>query len=65
MFNAIRRPFGHEPLFSREDLKKKDEKKNERAENWKSTLLQIWRLVDEQRFLLIVVLSGWWESPSK
>ena len=57
MFNAIRRPFGHEPLFSREDLKKKDEKKNERAENWKSTLLQIWRLVDEQRFLLIVVLS--------
>ena len=58
MFDAIRRPFGHEPILTKEDLKKKkDDKKTERAENWKSTLLKIWKLVDEQRFLLIVVLA--------
>ncbi|WP_142827048.1 ABC transporter ATP-binding protein [Planococcus soli] len=57
MFNAIRRPFGHEPILTKEDLNKKKEKKSERAENWKSTLLKVWKLVDEQRFLLIVVLA--------
>ncbi len=57
MFDAIRRPFGHEPILTKEDLKKQKDKKNERAENWKSTLLQIWKLVDEQRVLLIVVLA--------
>lgn len=57
MFDAIRRPFGHEPILTKEDLKKQKDKKNERAENWKSTLLQIWKLVDEQRILLIVVLA--------
>lgn len=57
MFDAIRRPFGHEPILTKEDLNKKKEKKSERAENWKSTLLRVWKLVDEQRFLLIVVLA--------
>ncbi|MDQ0428223.1 ATP-binding cassette subfamily B protein [Planomicrobium stackebrandtii] len=57
MFDAIRRPFGHEPILTKEDLNKKKEKKSERAENWKSTLLKVWKLVDEQRFLLIVVLA--------
>jgi ATP-binding cassette subfamily B protein len=57
MFDAIRRPFGHEPILTKEDLIKKKDKKDERAQNWKSTLLKIWKLVDEQRFLLIVVLA--------
>ncbi|HSJ37796.1 MAG TPA: ABC transporter ATP-binding protein [Planococcus sp. (in: firmicutes)] len=57
MFDAIRRPFGYEPLISKEDLKKDPNKKTERAQNWKSTLHRIWKLVDEQRFLLIVVLA--------
>lgn len=57
MFNAIRRPFGYEPVITKEDLKKDPDKKTERAENWKSTLLRIWKLVDEQRLLLILVLS--------
>ena len=57
MFNAIRRPFGYEPLIKKEDLKKDANKKTERADNWKSTLTRIWKLVDEQRFLLIVVLA--------
>lgn len=57
MFDAIRRPFGYEPIIKKEDLMKKDDKKTERANNWKSTLLHIWKLVDEHRFLLITVLS--------
>lgn len=56
MFNAIRRPFGYEPIIRKEDLKKTDKKKSDRARNWKSTLLRIWKLVDEHRFLLITVL---------
>lgn len=57
MFNAIRRPFGYEPVLTKEDLKKSPDNKNERAKNWKSTLLRIWKLVDEQRTLLIIVLT--------
>ncbi|ANU22324.1 multidrug ABC transporter ATP-binding protein [Planococcus donghaensis] len=57
MFDAIRRPFGYEPILTKEDLTKKKDKKDERAQNWKSTLLKIWKLVDEQRLLLIVVLA--------
>ncbi|HSI67528.1 MAG TPA: ABC transporter ATP-binding protein [Planococcus sp. (in: firmicutes)] len=57
MFDAIRRPFGYEPVIKREDLKKGAAKTTERAENWKSTLKRIWKLVDEHRLLLIAVLS--------
>ena len=57
MFDAIRRPFGYEPIIKKEELKKKPDKKAERADNWKSTLLRIWKLVDEHRLLLIMVLA--------
>ncbi len=57
MFNAIRRPFGYEPVIRKEDLKKNDSKKTERAEHWRSTLMHIWKLVDEHRLLLITVLA--------
>ncbi|WP_157886550.1 ABC transporter ATP-binding protein [Planococcus versutus] len=57
MFDAIRRPFGYEPILTKEDLMKKKGKKDERPQNWKSTLLKIWKLVDEQRLLLFVVLA--------
>ncbi|MDS8877049.1 ABC transporter transmembrane domain-containing protein, partial [Streptococcus pneumoniae] len=43
--------------MTKEDLKKSPDNKNERAKNWKSTLLRIWKLVDEQRTLLIIVLT--------
>ncbi|MGM9921343.1 MAG: ABC transporter ATP-binding protein [Bhargavaea sp.] len=56
MFDFIRKPFGYEPILSKEDLKKPKEKKGERPNNWKDVLLRIWRLVDEQRALLIAVL---------
>ncbi len=54
--NFIRKPFGYEPVVTKEDLKKKNKKKIDKASDWKGVLSRIWKLVDEQRFLLIVVL---------
>jgi ATP-binding cassette subfamily B multidrug efflux pump len=56
MLRAIRNPFGYEPILSKEDIQGKGKKKKERASNWKSVLYRIWKLVDEQRGLLIAVL---------
>ncbi|SOC43353.1 ABC transporter ATP-binding protein [Ureibacillus acetophenoni] len=54
--NFIRKPFGYEPILTKDDLKRKvEKKKGPRANDWKSTLLKIWKIVDEQRFLLITV----------
>ena len=51
------KPFGYEPILSKEDVKQAvQKKKGPRATNWKSTLGRIWRIVDEQRGLLIIVL---------
>ncbi len=44
-------------LLSKEDIKGYGKKKKERASNWKSVLYRIWKLVDEQRGLLITVLA--------
>lgn len=56
MMKFIRKPFGYEPVITKEDLKKDNNKKVEKASDWRSVLSRIWKLVDEQRFLLIVVL---------
>ena len=51
------KPFGYEPILSKEDLKQTvRKKKGPRASNWKSTLRRIWQIVDEQRGLLVIVL---------
>ena len=51
------KPFGYEPILSKEDVKQAvRKKKGPRATDWKSTLGRIWRIVDEQRGLLIIVL---------
>lgn len=53
----FQKPFGYDPILSKEDLKQAvKKKKGPRASNWKSTLGRIWRLVDEQRGLLVIVL---------
>ncbi|MFJ7934210.1 ABC transporter ATP-binding protein [Sporosarcina sp. NPDC096371] len=54
---VIRKPFGYEPIITKDDLKDPKKKKGERASNWKSVLHRIWKLVDEQRGLLITVLT--------
>ena len=56
MLNFIRKPFGYEPILTKEDLKKSTKKKVEKASDWQGVLSRIWKLVDEQRFLLIIVL---------
>ena len=57
MFRAIRKPFGYEPILTKEDIKGPSRKKGERAGNWKLVLRRIWTLVDEQRALLVAVLA--------
>lgn len=57
MVRSIRKPFGYEPIIKKEDIKGPGRKKAERANDWKSVLLRIWKLVDEQRGLLIAVLA--------
>ena len=57
MLRAIRKPFGYDPILSKEDIKGPGRKKGERAGNWKSVLRRIWKLVDEQRALLLTVLA--------
>ncbi|MFF2753260.1 ABC transporter ATP-binding protein [Psychrobacillus sp. NPDC058041] len=56
MLNFIRKPFGYEPIVTKNDLKKSTKKKVEKASDWKGVLARIWKLVDEQRLLLIIVL---------
>lgn len=55
--NFFKKPFGYEPVLTKEDLKVPVKKKKQpRANDWKNTLLRIWKIVDEQRVLLILVL---------
>ncbi|MGB3102804.1 MAG: ABC transporter ATP-binding protein, partial [Psychrobacillus psychrotolerans] len=54
--NFIRKPFGYEPIITKEDLQKDHKKKVDKASDWKGVLKGIWNLVDEQRFLLVIVL---------
>ncbi|VDG98287.1 Putative multidrug export ATP-binding/permease protein SAV1866 [Lysinibacillus sphaericus] len=56
MVNNVRKPFGYEPIIKREDLKKGTKRKKEEVGDWRQALLNVWRLVDEQRGLLITVL---------
>lgn len=57
MVNKLKRPFGYEPIIKPEDLKKGAKLKKEDVGDWKQALLNIWRIVDEQRGLLITVLA--------
>jgi ATP-binding cassette subfamily B multidrug efflux pump len=54
--NFFKKPFGYEPVLTKEDLKAPVKKKKQpRANDWKNTLRRIWEIVDEQRALLILV----------
>lgn len=53
----LEKPFGYDRVLSKEDLQQKvKKKKGPRANDWQSTLRRIWKIVDEQRFLLMMVL---------
>lgn len=56
MMEFLKKPFGYEPVLRKEDLKKgAGKRKGPRANDWKNTLLRIWKIVDEQRGLLLAV----------
>lgn len=57
MIRLFRKPFGYEPILKKEDLKASKRFQGERASNWQSVLYRLWKLVDEQRALLITVLA--------
>ncbi|WP_332651767.1 ABC transporter ATP-binding protein [Lysinibacillus sp. 54212] len=53
----LEKPFGYERVLTKEDLKGSGKKaKGPRARNWRTTLGRIWKIVDEQRALLVTVL---------
>ncbi|MEV9640958.1 ABC transporter ATP-binding protein [Mammaliicoccus sciuri] len=56
MVKPFTKPFGYEPIIGKDDLSKSSRKKVQKAGDWKSVLLRIWRLIDQQRGLLIAVL---------
>lgn len=56
MRNILSKPFGYEPVLSKEDIKPVKKKKGDRPSDWQFVFKQIWKLVDEQRLLLITVL---------
>lgn len=56
MRKILSKPFGYEPVLTKEDITPVKKKKGERAGNWQSVLKRIWQLVDEQRRLLVTVL---------
>ncbi|AXI01042.1 ABC transporter ATP-binding protein [Sporosarcina sp. PTS2304] len=49
------KPFGYDPIIKKEDLRKVNRKKVQKASQWQSVLLRLWRLIDQQRGLLVIV----------
>lgn len=48
--------FGYKPVITKEEIKQAQHKKKvDKASNWQQTLRRIWRLLAEQRMLLIIV----------
>lgn len=48
--------FNYKTVLTKEDINQHQKKKNQKASNTSGTLKRIWRLVDEQRGTLIIVL---------
>lgn len=57
MIRSWLRSIGYEPVLTREDIKSSKKRKGARASDWQKTLRHIWKIVDEQRGLLIVVIG--------
>lgn len=53
---SLRNPYGHKSVFEDENRTQKPTKKKKRARDTKGTLLNIWKLIDEKRIQLIVVI---------
>lgn len=53
---SLRNPYGHKSVFADKNLGQNPTKKKKRARDTKGTLLNIWKLIDEKRIQLIVVI---------
>lgn len=53
---SLRNPYGHKSVFKDENRTQNPSKKKKRARDTKGTLLNIWKLIDEKRIQLIVVI---------
>ena len=53
---SLRNPYGHKSVFEDENRTQKPTKKKKRARDTKGTLLNLWKLIDEKRIQLIVVI---------
>lgn len=53
---SLRNPYGHKSVFKDENPTQHPTKKKKRARDTKGTLLNIWKLIDEKRIQLIVVI---------
>ncbi|UXU82812.1 ABC transporter ATP-binding protein/permease [Mammaliicoccus sciuri] len=53
---SLRNPYGHKSVFKDENRTQNPTRKKKRARDTKGTLLNIWKLIDEKRIQLIVVI---------
>ncbi|WP_206167101.1 ABC transporter ATP-binding protein [Mammaliicoccus sciuri] len=53
---SLRNPYGHKSVFKDKNRTQNPTKKKKRARDTKGTLLNIWKLIDEKRIQLIVVI---------
>ncbi|WP_425255714.1 ABC transporter ATP-binding protein [Mammaliicoccus sciuri] len=53
---SLRNPYGHKSVFADENRTQNPTKKKKRARDTKGTLLNIWKLIDEKRIQLIIVI---------
>ncbi|GEK32813.1 ABC transporter ATP-binding protein [Kurthia sibirica] len=51
------KPFGYEPVLTREEIHQHKKKKSDKVSNMSSTLKRVWLLVDEQRIGLLIVFA--------
>ncbi|WP_312754271.1 ABC transporter ATP-binding protein [Rummeliibacillus suwonensis] len=56
MIKSWLQSYVYEPVLTKEDIKSSKKKKGARASNWRKVLGRIWKIVDEQRGLLVIVL---------
>ncbi|WP_020008620.1 ABC transporter ATP-binding protein [Salinicoccus albus] len=56
MIDFLRRPFGHEPILSKEDLTKRRRKEAARANDIPGTLKRLWKFISEEKILLYGII---------
>src|SRR5690625_3433140 len=56
MIDKIKRPFGYEPILTKEDLKSNKKKEDQRANDFWGTLVRLWQFMRGERRLLYFII---------